>query len=119
MNPHEVVAKFNDDQTLTLEWLAASLEEAIRERFREVGSGRAGAVGVFWLPARWEKITQKSLFNKLVTFDLSVVSGVYLLNVTSSIPNSFLKSHNKPIRGSPIVPVPTTCTIFLDISYSP
>ena len=67
MDPHEVAAKFSDDQALILEWLAASLEEAIRERFREVGSGRARAVGVFWLPARWEKITQKSLFNKLDT----------------------------------------------------
>ena len=58
------------------------------------------------------------LFNKFETFDLSVVNGVYLLNVTSSIPKSSLKLHSKPIKGSPIVPVPITCTIRLDI-FSP
>ena len=67
MNPHEIAAKFNDDQTLILEWLAASLEGAIRERFKGVRSGRSGAVDTLWLPAGWEKITQKSLFNKLDT----------------------------------------------------
>ena len=44
------------------------------------------------------------LFSRLDTLDLSVVRGVYLLNVISSIPLS-LKLHNKPIKP-PMVPVP-------------
>ena len=36
-----------------------------------------------------------------------------LKNLTLSMPNCFLWSDNKPIRGSPIVPVPTTKTFFI------
>src|SRR5437762_2389236 len=48
-----------------------------------------------------------------LTFARSVVIGVRLWNVISSIPRCLLKSAKKPISGSPMVPVPTTCTILL------
>ena len=46
------------------------------------------------------------------TFARSVVIGVRLWNVTSSMPRYLRKSVNSPISGSPIVPVPTMWTIF-------
>jgi len=67
MNPYEIAAKFKDDQALVLEWLTAGLEVAIRERFRGVGLSGSGREGASWLPAGWEKITKKSLFNQLDT----------------------------------------------------
>src|SRR6266545_6207451 len=39
--------------------------------------------------------------------------GVRLWNVTSSMPHFALKSVKSPMSGSPIVPVPTTCTTVL------
>jgi len=65
MNPHEIAAKFRDDQALILEWLAAGLERAIRERFKETEPGNPGVVDTLCLPTGWEKITHKSLFNQL------------------------------------------------------
>src|SRR6478672_2534838 len=52
-------------------------------------------------------------FSRWLTFARSVVIGVRLWNVISSMPRCRLKSAKKPISGSPIVPVPTTCTILL------
>ena len=48
------------------------------------------------------------------TFPFSSERGVLLKNKTLSRPRASLCSASKPIRGSPIVPVPTTMT-FLDI----
>ncbi len=42
----------------------------------------------------------------------SVIMGVRLWNVTSSMPRWRPKSVKRPMRGSPIVPVPTMWTIF-------
>src|SRR5262249_16774224 len=47
-----------------------------------------------------------------LTFARSVVIGVRLWNVTSSMPRYLRKSVKRPISGSPIVPVPTIWTIF-------
>jgi len=65
MNPHEIAAKFKDDQALILEWLTAGLEGAIHVRFRGVGTSGSRLAEMSWLPAGWEKITKKSLFNQL------------------------------------------------------
>ena len=54
---------------------------------------------------------------KLSIFGLSIESAECLWNVTSSIPKLLYCSHNIPISGSPIVPVPTTCTIFLSMLF--
>ena len=44
---------------------------------------------------------------RCATFARSVFMGVRLWNVTSSMPRCCLKSVKSPMRGSPIVPVPT------------
>ena len=43
----------------------------------------------------------------------SVSSGVFLWKITSSSPSWSLKWQRSPIRGSPMVPVPTTRTFFV------
>ena len=54
--------------------------------------------------------------NNASTFPFSSERGVLLKNMTLSNPSSSLCSANRPIRGSPIVPVPITIT-FLDILF--
>jgi hypothetical protein len=49
----------------------------------------------------------------------SVYCGVRLLKVTSSMPSSLALSANSAMRGSPMVPVPTTWTIFLSAREIP
>ena len=56
--------------------------------------------------------------NNASTFPFSSERGVLLKNMTLSIPSSSLCSARRPIRGSPIVPVPMTIT-FLDILFPP
>ena len=55
-------------------------------------------------------------WSRWLTLARSVVIGVRLWKVISSMPRCFLKSANSPISGSPMVPVPTTCTIFFMVS---
>ena len=43
-----------------------------------------------------------------LTLARSVVIGVRLWKVTSSMPRDLPKSANRPMSGSPMVPVPTT-----------
>ena len=50
-----------------------------------------------------------------MTLERSVTRGVRLWKVTSSIPKGSRKVDNIPIKGSPMVPVPTTWTIFFAI----
>ena len=56
--------------------------------------------------------------SKASTFPFSSERGVLLKNTTLSKPSASLCSASRPIRGSPIVPVPITMT-FLDILFPP
>src|SRR6185503_14697224 len=53
------------------------------------------------------------LLMRLMTLERSVKRGVRLWKVTSSKPSWSFFSANNPMRGSPIVPVPTMCRTFL------
>src|SRR6266699_4293361 len=52
--------------------------------------------------------------SRLTTLDRSVRRGVRLWKVTTSKPSRSFLSENRPMRGSPMVPVPMIWTTFLE-----
>ena len=85
----------------------AQIEEGIKLR-NCLKSDKASEVETIFAP----------FLSKASTFPFSSERGVLLKNTTLSKPSASLCSASRPIRGSPIVPVPITMT-FLDILIPP
>ena len=55
----------------------------------------------------------RAFCDHLIRFGRSSIRALFLWKVTSSMPNASLCIASKPINGSSMVPVPTTCTLFM------